>query len=168
MENQSGLTIHRSVILLVLAVTPFMFLAGVVNFHFADASWLPYMGLTSFLLPLYLLFFELPHILSSFIGFFDREYVRFYKRQLFFWLPTFLGVFALLIWWNLTFAIVLYLVGTTYHVMRQQTGIALMFGVRKDRLHAVWSWLAVLATAIVYLTVGAPEVLGETYLTYVH
>jgi hypothetical protein len=168
MEGSSNLTIHRSVILLVLAATPLMFLAGVANYYLAEASWLPYMGLASFLLPLYLLFFELPHILSSFIGFFDREYVRFYRRQLFFWLPMFLGGFAVLIWWNLMVAIVLYLVGTTYHVMRQQTGIALMFGVRKDRWHALWSWSAVLVTAIVYLTVGAPEVLGDVYMSYLH
>jgi hypothetical protein len=160
--------IHRWVIVAILFVTPALFLAGVTNYYFFAGSWLPYMSIASLLLPLYLLFFELPHIIASYLGFFDREYVRFYSRSLFIWLPLVLSGFGLLLWWHMTAAIVLYLVATMYHVMRQQTGIALMFGVKKDKWHAMWSWLAVGITAVMYLTIAVPDIVGETYIQFAY
>jgi hypothetical protein len=152
--------IRRFIILGVFLVVPLCFFLGLYDYYFGGRALLPYMGLTSLLLPLYLLFFELPHIISSYVGFFDREYLGFYRRHLLLWLPIMLIGFAFLIAWQLSVAIVLYLVATMYHVMRQQTGIALLFGVPKARLFHAWSWLTIVITTMMYLTLGVPELVG--------
>lgn len=155
--------INRKIILAIFAIVPIIFFLGLINYYYYDASFLPYMGMTSFLLPLYLLFFELPHIITSFIGFLDREYVVFYARHLFIWLPLILAGFSLLVWWQITLAIVLYLVATTYHVMSQLTGISLMFGIPKNTVYQVWSWMAIFIATFIYLAIAAPHLVGDKF-----
>ncbi len=149
----------------VFCIIPLMLGIGLGDHYLNDGAWLPHLGLASLFLPLYLLFFELPHIISSFVSFVDKEYVRFYARHLFLGLPLLLAVFSLLLWWNSEVAIVIYLVATTYHVLRPQTGIALMFGVPKDRRHQIWSLLTIIVASVMYLTVVAPHVIGPSFVT---
>jgi hypothetical protein len=98
---------------------------------FFEKALLPYMGLTSLFLPLYLLFFELPHIIASFLGFADREYVQRYKSSLLVVLPLLLLFVGFLMYLNFMATVVLYLCATMYHVIKQQTGIALILGTKK-------------------------------------
>ncbi len=161
MENPEILPIHRTWILRVFYIIPVVVFITAIDWWYFDAALLPYMGITSLLLPLYLLFFELPHIVASFIGFFDKEYVQFYRRHLLFGLPLLLAGFAILLYLVPLVAIGTYLAATTYHVMRQQTGIALMFGVVKNSLHAQWSWCAVLVTAVMYVALGLPQMISS-------
>ncbi len=166
--GESFVHVKRKAILMVFAIVPLCFFLGIFDYYVRDGSLLPYMSLTSLLLPLYLLFFELPHIISSYIGFFDKEYVRFYARHLFLWIPLLLGGFALLLSLNLTVAIIFYLVATMYHVMRQQTGIALMFGVLKSNLYQAWTWTALVIITTIYLTLVVPSLVGPVFVTVAH
>jgi hypothetical protein len=160
----SFMPIRRTFLLTVFAIVPLCLGLGLYDYYLRDGALLPYMGLTSLLLPLYLLFFELPHIISSYVGFFDREYVRFYARHLFLLLPLCLALFTGLLVWQFSAAVVLYLTLTMYHVMSQQTGIALMFGVKKTRLYHGWMWLTIIITTVMYLTLGVPHLVGQVFV----
>lgn len=166
-QGESQVHVKRSVILVVLAIVPVCLFVGLFDYYVKGGSLLPYMSLTSLLLPLYLLFFELPHIISSYIGFFDKEYIWFYAQHIFLWIPLLLGGFALLLFWNLTVAILLYLVVTMYHVMKQQAGIVLMFGVLKSRLYHFWTWTAISIITAQYLTQVAPHLLDQAFVNMV-
>jgi len=127
---------------------------------FFEKALLPYMGLTSLFLPLYLLFFEMPHIIASFLGFADREYIQRYKFSLSVVLPLLLLGVGFLMYLNFMAAVLLYLCATMYHVIKQQTGIALILGARKNTGHQVWSFLALWITTILYVILILPELLS--------
>lgn len=124
---------------------------------FFNEALLPYMGLTSLFLPLYLLFFELPHIIASFLGFADKEYIKQYKHSLLFVLPVLLGTVGFLMYLNFMATVILYLCATMYHVIKQQTGIALILGAKKDIGHRVWSALGLGIVTILYVYLALQE-----------
>ncbi|MCA9354129.1 MAG: hypothetical protein KC877_01265 [Candidatus Kaiserbacteria bacterium] len=152
MENKNlAYPIQRKWILGVFIIIPLVLAVGLYDYFLNDQAWQPYFSLYSLLLPLYLLFFELPHILASFAGFADGEYARHYRKHLLIGLPVMLLLFGVFAWHYYLFAIGLYLAITIYHVIRQQTGIAHMFGVPKGRWHSVWSWSIVIGGALLFM-----------------
>lgn len=132
-------------------IVPVMAAVVAVDSVMLGGSLLPYMGLESLLLPLYLLIFELPHIVGSFLSFADREYIQHYHKQLFIGLPIILVLIGSLLYWNLTMAIVLYLVATMYHVIKQQTGISILLGAARGLLHKVWTWSGIVTTSLLFV-----------------
>jgi hypothetical protein len=132
------------------------------DYLFFENALLPYMGLTSLFLPLYLLFFEVPHIIASFLGFADKEYVQRYKVSLLIVLPLLLLSVGFLMYLNFTATVILYFCATMYHVIKQQTGIALILGAKKNLGHKVWSFLALLITTILYVYLILPELFSAT------
>ena len=100
-EANKKVVIPKKFLLSIYLVLPLLFFIFVVDVFRFDSSLLPYMGLSSMLLPLYILFFELPHIFASFFGFFDREYLSHYKRELSFYLPVILITFSTILYFNL-------------------------------------------------------------------
>jgi hypothetical protein len=105
---------------------------------------------------IYLLFLELPHVIGSFIGYADSEYLRFYRTRLFIRLPLLLLATAALSFLYLDLAFGVYLVYTMYHSLKQQTGITSLLAGGTSRLHMLWTW-----SAIVVAVLGNFYVLGS-------
>jgi hypothetical protein len=109
---------------------------------------------------LYILIFELPHIIASLIGFVDRGYFAAYKKYLVFGVPIMLATFYALYTANFTLAVGVYLAATMYHVIKQQTGIGHFFNLPKNFLHSGWTWSLIIGTAMMYIAFGLVEQLG--------
>lgn len=158
-NNPTSLTvIPKKFLLLVYLVLPVLFFVFLADVYFFDSALLPYMGLTSMVLPLYLLFFELPHIIASFFGFADKEYFTHYKKHLLFFLPLILIATSILLYVNFSLGVTLYLVGTVWHGLKQQTGIALILGARPGLVHTAWTLIPVVITSLAYVYYIVPEV----------
>lgn len=155
--EQSFYSIHRSWMLGLFLIVPLVLLVWSWDMLVNDRGLLPYLGPASLFLPLYLLIFEMPHIFASFIGFLDKEYVTYYRSHLMIGLPLMLLGFFVLLWTDFVTAVAAYLAATMYHVIRQQTGIALMFGVPKNKWHERWTWSLVLSTAVMYVAIMLPR-----------
>lgn len=160
--SPSPLILKRSWLLSVFLIIPAALLVVYVDQTYLESSLLPYMGLGSLFIPLYLLFFELPHILASFLGFFDREYAEHYRRHIIIALPVILTCTLILAWWQYYAVVLLYLVLTMYHVMKQQTGVSLILGAPKSTLFHVWSVLGVIGAAMLYVALFAPFLIPST------
>ena len=161
MENNSTpalVAISKKYLLAVYIILPILFLVFLGDIFLFNSALLPYMGLTSMVLPLYLLFFELPHIIASFFGFADKEYVTHYKKQLLLYLPLLLIATSILLYVNFALGVTLYLVGTVWHGLKQQTGIALILGARPGWLHTAWTLIPVVITSLAYIYYIVPEV----------
>jgi hypothetical protein len=164
MENNPTpplVSISKKYLLAVYAILPILFLVFLGDQFIFDSALLPYMGLTSMVLPLYLLFFELPHIIASFFGFADKEYISHYKKHLLFYLPLILVATGILLYVNFALGITLYLVGTVWHGLKQQTGIALILGARPGWLHSLWTLIPVVITSLAYVYYIVPEVVPK-------
>jgi hypothetical protein len=161
------ISLRRSAILSVFLITPLSLLVVFFDRNYFGSSLLPYMGLDSLLLPLYLLFFELPHILASFLGFGDKEYLRHYEKRLLIGIPLILGGTIAVAFYNFYAIVILYLILTMYHVMRQQTGVALVLGAPKNVTYALWSSVGVILGVLVYLALFAATLIPNGLLPYV-
>lgn len=151
-------------------IIPLLCIVYVLDQLWLNEQLLPYLGLGSLLLPLYLLFFELPHIIASYLGFFDRAYIVHYWNHLVYVVPIIIISTIVLYTWSPGVVIILYLILTMYHVVRQQTGIALLLGAPRNHVHHGWAWIAVVLSALVYsltlLASALPTYLGP-YIPYV-
>jgi len=164
--EKSFYSIPRSWILGLFAVVPLVLLVWFWDITFNDYGLLPYFGLASLFLPFYLLIFEMPHIFASFVGFFDKEYATHYRTHLMVGIPLLLVGFYLLLQFDYMTAVAVYLAATMYHVMRQQTGIALMFDVPKNKWHERWAWSLVCSTAAMYVVIILPSFFGNVQASY--
>lgn len=163
-NNFAEVTIRHSWLLAVFSIIPIVLGVALYDWLVQDGAWLPFFTLSSLLLPAYLLVFELPHIIASFLGFFDRGYIRFYARRFLIGLPLLLSAFGLLVWWNIEFAIMVYLSATMYHVMRQQTGVSLLLRVPRNRWWHWWSWSLVVASTVLFIVLVYPSVFPSDVL----
>lgn len=167
--NEQQYPIRRTWILSILLIIPVLSAVWLWDMFLNDRGLLPYLGLTSLLLPLYLLFFEMPHIIASFVGFIDKEYLGHYRTHLLFGVPLLLAAFIGLLLVDFMTAVAVYLAVTMYHVVRQQTGIGLMFDVPKDRWFSWWSWSLTVSIAVMYVGIVLPkyvEGLEASHLTF--
>lgn len=143
--------IKRSWVLAILLVIPAVAAFGAWDIFLNDQQLKPFLQFDSLFFPLYLLVFELPHVIASFFGFFQKEYARHYRKHLSIGLPIFLLIFLILIGVDFYVAVVAYLIATLFHVVRQQTGIALFFGVPKNSWHTSWGWFLIAGLASMYI-----------------
>ncbi len=102
----------------------------------------------------YTFLFVLPHVVASAGSFLDREYAAFYQRKL--WaalvvafalgilMPRFFGAFA---------SLIIYVVYTMYHLITQQTGIAMFMTGGTSRPFYFWRWGTILASVLMYLLI---------------
>ena len=164
MEKSNGekFPIKRSWVLAILLIIPAVAAFGAWDIFFNEQQLKPYLRFDSLFLPLYLLVFELPHVIASFFGFFQKEYAKHYKRHLFFGLPLFLLAFLIILGVDFYVAVVAYLIATLFHVVRQQTGIAHFFGVPKNKWHWWWSWFLIAGLASMYI-IMQPAFVSEMY-----
>ena len=147
------------------AVVPVTILVVVADMALFGQALQPYLTLSLLYLPLYIFVFELPHIIASLTSFADREYVEHYRRELFVVLPILIGAFALLSWYLFPVAVILYTCYTTYHVVRQQTGISLVLTKRRDNWHELWNHAGVVVGSSGMLVIFSKEFLGNFLLT---
>ena len=102
--------------------------------------------------------FNLPHIMASFVTYADREYLVSYKKSLSVGLLLAIGMTVIipLVFGNLWF----FVAGATYtmyHVLMQQYGISLMLLKRPpNRIFQLWRWLTIAGSALIYLEVYFP------------
>jgi hypothetical protein len=77
-------TIPRKIFLFAYLIVPLLVAVVLVDTYYLDAVLRPSFGIGALFIPAYIFIFDLPHIMASFIGFFDKEYVSYYKKHLFF------------------------------------------------------------------------------------
>jgi hypothetical protein len=105
-------------------------------------------------LRLFTLIFTLPHILSSFFGFFEKEYINVYGKKLLrgAQLVSLGSIFISAVSQNL--ALFAFSMLTMYHVARQQSGVAKMLGkIPAQSAYRVWDGIGVLFAFVIYLRV---------------
>ncbi len=147
------LLIH-SIVLVLIAI----FLIDVSFFY---SSLLPYMGMDTLLLPVYLLIFELPHIIASLLTFADKSYVKFYKNHLLFGLLPVLFIVSLLFYLNPVLTFLIYIIATMYHVIRQQTGIASILTKVKGIWFHLWTSSLIVATSTTLTLLAMPYLFNK-------
>lgn len=162
-QVKAQFAIKKSWIFSIFLFIPLVGLFGAWDFYFNEQQLLPKLQYNSLFLPFYVLIFELPHVIASFFGFFQKEYIRHYRAHLLFGIPLLLLVFISLVGFSFYSAVLAYIVVTLFHVIRQQTGIAHFFGVPKNRWHWWWSWTLIVGLASIYL-VMQPSYLPEEYI----
>lgn len=151
-NNQEMLVLKKSWIMSVFLIVPLVAFFGFWDWNYNDQALLPVLGIDTLYLPLYLLIFGLPHILASLFSFFDKEYFSHYKKHLIIFFPILFLLLQFIISFNYNLAVSLFLIATVYHVIRQQTGISLMYGVPKNNWFIWWNWSLIIAVSIMYLT----------------
>lgn len=159
LENKKEIqTIPRSIFLYAYLILPLLFFIVVADIFFLNSKLLPHLGINALLLPLFIFIFNLPHIIASFVGFLDREYVGFYKKHLFLYLPLFLIATGILLFVNYELGLIFYFVNDVWHGLKQKAGIALILGARPGALHTVWTVIPFVLTSVIYVYLLLPQV----------
>ncbi len=102
---------------------------------------------------LFTLLFTLPHIISSFFGFFDKEYIKEYGHRLLRGAQIVALVSILLPVISLDLAFLVFAAYTMIHVFRQQSGISKSLGRGANRFHTYWEWTGILLSLFLYVAV---------------
>ena len=157
--------ISKKVLLSVYAIAPFMLFLIFLDTYFFHFFLKNTLTLTTTNSAIYILFLELPHIIGSFIGYADAEYVQFYRKKLFIYLPLLLSLTFFVIQINLAWVLFSYLIYTMYHNIKQQTGIARLLVGSGSYQHEIWSYSAFASAIIGNVYVFLPQVLGEYSFT---
>ncbi len=105
---------------------------------------------------IYYAIFELPHIIASFFMFADKEYISVFKKILFRNILLLVLCGSIVIIFNKNLFYILYITYTLYHVIRQQFGIAKIFGLIPS------NYLTYLQ--LVYIVTGTLALLSFTYI----
>lgn len=164
-ENNPSI-IQQQWLVSVYLIVPLLALLVAVDIFLLNQTLQPYLTTALLSFPLYILFFELPHIVASLTSFADREYIAYYRPYLFRILPVVLIGSGLMFYVSLTAGSVFYALYTMYHFVRQQTGIALTMTRRRDWLHEVWTYAGIFAASLGFIIVFAPNFI-PTYMGFV-
>lgn len=143
---------HR-LLLLVYGILPVLLLLVVLDQSIWGGLLKEELKITVTNAPLYILFFELPHIIASFVSYADRDYVNFYRHKLFVRLPILVVFVVAMIYVNFAIVFSIYVFYTMYHVLKQQTGVASMLLRRNDIFHKLWTYTAIAATSLSFFYV---------------
>ncbi len=145
---------------------PGLLLLWLIDTVFFNEQLLPYMGLGAGLLPLYLLIFELPHIVASLLTLADKTYIHFYKKTIGLGIPLIIVVAICLFYISPLTVFVLYIATTTYHAIRQQTGIASMLARAKGLWFHLWSGAMITGTALAWALIITPQLFTADMITF--
>jgi len=160
-------TIPRKIFLFAYLIVPLLLAVVLVDTYYLDAVLRPYLGIGALFIPIYIFIFDLPHIMASFFSFFDREYISYYKKHLFFYLPGLLIATALLLFVNYELGLVFYLVNDLWHGIRQKVGIALILGARPGTLHTAWTLVPFIVSSFAYVLAMRPNFFSTTLTPYI-
>jgi hypothetical protein len=131
-------------------VLPILIFIVLLDVFYLDYAILPYAGIDAILLPLFVFIFNLPHIIASFFSFFDNDYISYYKKHLFFYLPLVLIATTVLLFINPLLGFVLFLVADVWHGVKQKVGIALILGAKPNWIFRTWMFIPFLSTSLVF------------------
>jgi hypothetical protein len=134
--------VPKKALLLVHLIVPVLLAVAILDQYVFDSVLKPHLQLTATAFLFYLLFFDLPHIVGSFVSYADKEYITQYKKQLLAVPFVVLAVYFLYMY-DFTLLFILYGLYTMWHVMRQQAGITRMFLGPAGILHEVWIFSAI-------------------------
>lgn len=148
--------ISKKLLLSVYGIAPLILVLVFLDTFFFNFYLKNTLGINATHAAIYVLFLELPHILASFIGYADTEYILFYKQKVLVYLPTVLCVAFFVVYTNVTLAFFLYMVYTMYHSIKQQAGIAKMLVGKVGIIHELWSHAAIVGFIVGNLYVFAP------------
>lgn len=151
MEGSNQSIIKKGWLMGVYYIVPVLFIVFLGDLFIFEGKLQPYLTSEASDLPLYMLIFEFPHIIASFFGFADRDYLKHYRSQLLYRLPVIIACVLIVFYFSFLAGMILYAFYTMYHVIRQQTGIALTMTHKKDWLHESWTYLGVVIVFIGFL-----------------
>jgi hypothetical protein len=162
--------ISPRILLAVYAIVPFLFLVILADRFFWDDYLKGTLTMSTTTTALYVLFLEVPHIIGSFIGYADTEYLNSYRRKLFVHLPILCIATYVLASFQFALLFLGYLIYTMYHALRQQMGIAklLLNNPHTVVLHRVWGIAGISAGSIGSLYVYKPYIVDwvAEYITF--
>jgi hypothetical protein len=172
MENKIAapgtlMTIPRKVLLYAYLVLPIFLVIVLIDIFFLDSRFSPYLGVEALFSPFYIILFLLPHIIASFFSFFDREYVHYYRKHLFIYLPLLLTGTALLLYYDFVWGLVFFLVNDMWHGVRQQVGIGLILGAKPGIMHYLWTLVPFFVGSVAYVYVVQPAAYLEVLVPYI-
>lgn len=157
-KPSEAMVIPKKYLLYLFLILPVLLIIFLVDIFYLDYYLFPYVGVEGLLLPFFIVIFNLPHVIASFFSFFDSEYVGYYKKHLFFYLPVLLIGTGILLFYNYELGLAFYLINDVWHGIKQKVGIALILGAKPNWLHKVWTVLPFLTSAIAYVYFIVPEV----------
>jgi len=149
--------IPRKIFFWAYLIVPLLVIVILVDTFYFESALRPYMGIQALFIPAYIFIFDLPHVMASFFSFFDKEYISYYKKHLFFYLPGLLTATAILLFINYELGLVFYLLNDLWHGMRQKAGIALILGARPGRLHTAWMLVPFITFGFAYVFAMRPN-----------
>ena len=159
--------IPRKIFVFTYLIVPLLVTIALIDTFYLDAAMRPYLGITAIAIPIYIFIFDLPHIMASFFSFLDREYISYYKKHLFMYLPGLLIATAVLLYVDFQLGLVFYLINDLWHGVRQKVGIALILGARPGKLHLAWTLVPFVIFSIAYVTASQPGFLPAALMPYV-
>lgn len=161
------LGISRRVLLAAYLVLPILLSIVFIDMFVLDYRLLPYLGVEALFSPFYVILFLLPHIIASFFSFLDREYVSYYKRHLFIYLPLLLTGTALLLYYDFVWGLIFFLVNDMWHGVRQQVGVGLILGARPGMMHRLWTFVSFFVGSLAYVYMVRPTAFADGLVPYI-
>lgn len=161
------LIISRKVLFYAYLILPLFIVTVLVDMFYFDFSLLPHLGVEALFSPFFIIIFLLPHIIASFFSFFNREYVRYYSKDLFIYLPLLLIGTALLLYYNFVWGLLFFLLNDIWHGVRQQVGIGLILGAKPGIIHRLWTLVPFVTASIAYVYILRPSAYPEVLVPYI-
>ncbi|MFT7644566.1 MAG: hypothetical protein ACI9BF_000215 [Candidatus Paceibacteria bacterium] len=166
-NNITIMTIPKSLLLCVFLILPILLCIALADKFYFNSALLPYVGLSALYLPVFILVFVLPHIIASFFSFFDHEYVHYYRRHLFLYLPVLLIATAALLYTNYILGVIFFLLYDFWHGVKQNVGISLILGARPGWLHRAWTLIPFLAGGVAVVYIVRPSAYPAEFIPYI-
>ena len=100
---------------------------------------------------LYIYLFDFPHIIGSFLSYFDKDYIKEYKNKILKYFLIFVGIFFFFKFFlNEELLFVFFGFYTMYHVIGQEIGITKLFGNKIDFFDEVLKYLIMFITGYIF------------------
>jgi hypothetical protein len=159
-------SVSRAMLLAIYAAVPLCLLAAIVDLAFFGGAMRRILPRTPDGILLYLIVFNLPHIVASNLTLLDRDYLGHYRHRL---LSSTIAIAAFVAWGpgiigSAAFGAVIYVL-TIWHVIGQQLGLAGMMAKMSKRRLRVWRLSGFGAGAAVYFAIYVPAATAGGTLT---
>ena len=106
----------------------------------------------------YGIIFGLPHILASMVTLVDREYLSYFKSELYFGLPIiFLLTSGLIIFASPILVFAIMTTFTIIHVVGQQVGISKILSRQNGIAFTIWKWCLLILAVFMMFRVSTPQ-----------
>lgn len=106
----------------------------------------------------------LPHIIASFFGLFDKEYISTYGKKVLRSAKLAIIVAIILPLISLKLAFFGFALLTMFHVFRQQSGIAKSLMQGTNKYHVLWEWTGISLSLLLYLAIYGKINISKAYV----